>query len=41
MELGGDYFDRLNPARTARKLVQRLEAWTLQAQLSPIVGSHA
>src|SRR5215467_12280760 len=25
-ELGRDYFDRLNPARTARKLVQRLEA---------------
>jgi transposase len=41
MELGSDYFDRLNPARTARKLVQRLEALGLQVQLSPIVGPNA
>lgn len=41
VELGGDYFDRLNPARTARKLVQRLEALGLQVQLSPIAGSNA
>ena len=25
-ELGDDYFDRLNPARAARKLIHRLEA---------------
>jgi transposase len=41
VELGGDYFDRLNPARTARKLVQRLEALGLQVQLSSIAGSNA
>src|ERR1051325_10130693 len=41
LELGGDYFDRLNPARTTRKLVQRLEALGLQGQLSSIVGSNA
>ena len=41
VELGSDYFDRLNPARTVRKLVQRLEALGLQVQLLPIVGSNA
>jgi transposase len=41
VELGSDYFDRLNPVRTARKLVQRLEALGLQVQLLPFVGSNA
>jgi transposase len=41
VELGGDYYDRLTPARTARKLVQRLEALGLQVQLSSIAGSNA
>jgi hypothetical protein len=36
-ELGGDYFDRLNLVRTARKLVQRLEALGHEMQLSPIL----
>jgi hypothetical protein len=36
MEPGGDYFDRLNPVTTARKLVQRLEALGLRVQLSPM-----
>jgi hypothetical protein len=40
IELGGDYFDRLNPARTARRLVERLEALGHQVQLSPM-GSDA
>jgi transposase len=40
-ELGGDYFDRLNPIRITRKLVQRLEALGLEVRLSPIVGSNA
>ena len=40
-ELGDDYFDRLNPIRTARKLVQRLEALGHQVRLSPIPGSNA
>lgn len=37
-ELGSDYFDRLNPARTTRKLVQRLEALGHQVRLSPATG---
>jgi transposase len=40
-ELGHDYFDRLNPARATRKLVQRLEALGHQVQLSPLVRSNA
>lgn len=40
-ELGSNYFDQLHPVRTARKLVQRLEALGLQVQLSSIVGSKA
>jgi transposase len=40
IELGGDYFDRLNPIRTTRKLVQRLEALGHQVRLSPIEGSN-
>lgn len=35
-ELGDDYFDRLNPARATRKLVQRLEALGHRVQLSPV-----
>jgi transposase len=34
-ELGSDHFDRLNSARTTRKLVQRLEALGHQVRLSP------
>ena len=34
-ELGDDYFDRLNPARTARRLVARLERLGLQVTLNP------
>jgi len=34
-ELGGDYFDRLNPARTARRLVHRLERLGLTVTLAP------
>lgn len=40
-ELGDDHFDRLNPARITRKLVERLEALGHQVQLSPAVGSNA
>lgn len=40
-ELGQDYFDRQNPARATRKLVQRLEALGHQVTLQPAVGSHA
>ena len=38
IEPGGDYFDRLNPVTTTRKLVQRLEALGLRVQLSPITA---
>jgi transposase len=34
-ELGGDYFDRLNPDRTVRRLVHRLERLGLNVALSP------
>lgn len=34
-ELGGDYFDKLNPDRTARRLVQRLERLGLTVTLRP------
>ena len=40
-ELGDDYFDRLNPLKATRKLVQRLEALGHQVQLSPALGSNA
>lgn len=40
-ELGDDYFDRRNPGRTIRKLVQRLEALGHQVQLLPASGSNA
>jgi hypothetical protein len=38
---GDNYFDHLNPVRTARKLVERLEALGHKVQLSPIAGSNA
>ena len=37
-EAGGDYFDRLQPATTARKLVKRLEALGHRVQLSPMTA---
>jgi transposase len=40
-DLGDDYFDRLNPARATRKLVERLEALGHQVLLSPLVRSNA
>ena len=40
-ELGQDYFDRLNPARATRKLVDRLEALGHPVQLSPLARSNA
>jgi transposase len=33
-ELGGDYFDRLNPTRTAKRLIQRLQAIGYEVQVS-------
>ena len=41
IELGDDYFDKLNPARAAQKLVRRLEALGHNVQLSPMVGSNS
>jgi len=41
VELGGNYFDQLNPVRTTRKLVQRLEALGHQVYLLPSMGSNA
>jgi len=40
-DLGDDYFDRLNPARTTRKLVARLEALGHQVHLSKAELSNA
>ena len=34
-ELGGDYFDRLHPERTTRRLVRRLEQLGHQVALQP------
>jgi transposase len=34
-DLGGDYFDRINPDRIAKRLIQRLESLGLQVQVSP------
>jgi hypothetical protein len=34
-ELGGDYFDKLHPDRTARRLVRRLERLGLQVSVAP------
>ena len=36
LELGADHFDRINPVRTARKLVARLERLGLQVTLQPL-----
>src|SRR5258708_23010593 len=33
-ELGGDYFDRLNPERTARRLVARMEQMGFQVEVT-------
>jgi transposase len=41
VDLGSDYFDRINPARTTRKLVARLEALGHQVQLSKAEVSNA
>jgi len=41
-ELGGDYFDRINPTRTANRLIKRLEAMGYQVQAAPTAsGSNA
>lgn len=34
-DLAGDYFDKLNPSRTARRLVQRLERLGLDVKVTP------
>jgi transposase len=34
-DLGGDYFDKLNPGRTTRRLVQRLERLGLKVTVEP------
>jgi transposase len=34
-DLGDDYFDRINPARTAKRLLERLAALGLQVQVTP------
>jgi transposase len=41
-ELGDDYFDKLNPARTAKRLIARLEALgvKIQATMPPAVPSE-
>ena len=41
IELGDDFFDRLNPAKATRKLVQRLEALGHQVQLSSTLPSSS
>ena len=41
LERGDDHFDRLNPARVTKKLVQRLEALGHKVQLSSPSGSIA
>jgi hypothetical protein len=38
-ERGGDFFDRLNPQRTARKLTRRLEQIGFHVSLSPRLHS--
>jgi hypothetical protein len=39
-DLGDDYFDKLNPARTAKRLIARLEALgvTIQATVPPVAS---
>jgi hypothetical protein len=34
-ELGGDYFDKLHPERTARRLIKRLERLGMAVTLNP------
>jgi len=40
-DLGDDYFDKLNPARTAKRLIARLEALgvTIQATMPPVASA--
>jgi transposase len=40
LELGGDYFDKLNPDRTTRRLVERLERLGNYVTLSPIPAAN-
>jgi transposase len=35
--LGGDHFDKINPARTNRRLVERLERPGMQVTLKPLL----
>jgi len=39
-ERGGDYFDRLNPEKTQRRLTQRLERLGWQVELKPVVREN-
>lgn len=39
-DLGDDYFDKLHPVRTAKRLVQRLERLGMEVQISPIGGAQ-
>ena len=40
-DLGDDYFDKLNPARTAKRLMERLAALgvTIQATIPPVAST--
>jgi transposase len=40
-EAGGDYFDRLHPERTARRLTRRLERIGFEVSLTPVSHSQA
>jgi transposase len=37
-DLGGDYFDKLHPERTAKRLVQRLQQLGLNVVVTPCEG---
>ena len=39
-ELGGDYFDKLNPGRTTRRLTARLQRMGYSVTLTPQEGGH-
>jgi len=39
-DLGSDYFDRLHPEKTARRLVQRLERLGLSVQITTTPETH-
>jgi hypothetical protein len=41
VDLGGDYFDRLNPGRTVRRLTARLERIGYQVTVTPLGESTA